>query len=136
MRRASATPWAALGILLSALPALSHHAFTSEFDYTKAVTFTGVITKVEWINPHAYFYLEAKDSNGQVTTWTIESFPPTALRKAGMTREMMKIGDSVTIQAYPAKDGTRTLGWAHKIEFGDGRVINISREPDAPLDGK
>ncbi len=136
MRRASAILWAAIGVLLSASPALSHHAFTSEFDYTKTVTFTGVITKVEWINPHAYFYLEAKDRDGRVTAWTIESFPPAALRKAGMTREMMKIGDSVTIQAYPAKDGTRTLGWAHKIEFADGRVINISRESDAPPDGK
>lgn len=136
MRRASAILWAVIGVLLSASPALSHHAFTSEFDYTKTVTLTGVITKVEWINPHAYFYLEAKDRDGRVTAWTIESFPPAALRKAGMTRETMKIGDAVTIQAYPAKDGTRTLGWAHKIEFADGRVISISREPDAPADGK
>jgi V8-like Glu-specific endopeptidase len=136
MRRAGAMLWVAMGVLLSTLPASSHHAFTSEFDYNKTVTFTGVITKVEWINPHAYFYLEAKDRNGQVTAWTIESFPPAALRKAGMTRETMKIGDAVTIQAYPAKDGTKTLGWAHKIEFADGRVINISREPDAPPDGK
>lgn len=136
MKRASLVLWAAMGVLLLALPALSHHAFTSEFDYTKTVTFTGVVTKVDWINPHAYFYLEAKDANGQAVTWTIESFPPAALRKAGMTREMMKIGDTVTIQAYTAKDGTRTLGWAHKIEFADGRVINISREADATPDGK
>jgi hypothetical protein len=136
MRRASPALWAALGVLLVALPALAHHAFTSEFDDTKTVTFTGVITKVEWINPHAFFYLEAKDGSGQVITWTIESFPPTALRKAGLTREMMKIGDTVTIQAYAAKDGTKTYGWAHRIEFADGRVINISREPDAPPDGK
>ncbi len=136
MRVTSAMLWLALGILLLALPALSHHAFTSEFDDTKTVTFTGVVTKVDWVNPHAYFYLEAKDRGGQVTTWTLESFPPAALRRAGMTREMMKIGDTVTIQAYAAKDGTKTLGWAHKIQFADGRVINISREPDAPPDAK
>jgi hypothetical protein len=86
MRIASARLWTAMGILLLALPASSHHAFTSEFDDTKTATFTGVITKVDWINPHAYFYLEAKDRSGQVITWTLESFPPAALRRAGMTR--------------------------------------------------
>ena len=125
-----------IGALLLGAPAWSHHAFTSEFDDTKSVSFTGVITKVDWINPHAYFYVDSKDRTGQVSTWTIESFPPAALRKAGMTREMMKIGETVTIQAYAAKDGTKTLGWAHKIQFADGRVINISREPDAAPDGK
>jgi hypothetical protein len=126
--------WTIAVILLTALPAFSHHAFTSEFDDTKTVTFTGVVTRVEWINPHAYFYLEAKD-RGQTTAWTLESFPPAALRKAGLTREMMKIGDTLTIQAYAAKDGT-ALGWAHKIQFADGRVISISREPESAAEGK
>jgi len=136
MKRTGATLRTASAVLLLALPALSHHAFTSEFDDTKSVTFEGVLTKVEWINPHAYFYLERKDRNGAVTTWTVESFPPAALRKAGLTREMMKIGDAVAIQAYAAKDGTKTLGWAHRIQFADGRVVNIVREPDAPPNGK
>ena len=117
-------------------PGAVNVTFVSEFDDTKSVTFTGVVTRVDWINPHAYFYVEAKDRGGQAATWTIESFPPAALRKAGLTREMMKIGDTVTIQAYAAKDGTATLGWAHKIQFADGRTISIAREPDAAADKK
>ena len=127
---------AATGVLLLASSALPHHAFTSEFDDTKLVTFEGVLTKVEWVNPHAYFYLETKDRNGAVTMWTLESFPPAALRKAGLTREMLKIGDTVAIQAYAAKDGTKTLGWAHRIQFADGRVVSIAREPEPPQDVK
>ena len=123
---------AGAALLLSALPAVPHHAFTSEFDDTKTVSFTGVITRVEWINPHAFFYVDSKDQGGKVTSWTIQSFPPGALRKAGMTRDMMQLGTTVTILAYGAKDGTRTLGWAHRIQFADGRVINISREPNTP----
>jgi hypothetical protein len=136
MRTARKLLLASMGVLLVALPALSHHAFTSEFDDTKSVTFTAVITKVDWINPHAYLYLESKDPSGQATTWTMESFPPGVLSRAGLTRDLMKIGDTVTIEAYMAKDGTKTLGWAHRIQFSDGRVINISKEPVAPAPGK
>jgi hypothetical protein len=107
----------------------AHHAFSAEFDEKRTVSFSGVITKIDWINPHAYFYLDSKDSAGRPVSWTIESFPPAALRRAGLTREMLKIGSMVSVQAYAAKDGTKT-GWAHKIQFADGRVINISREPE------
>ena len=115
--------------LLTAVPGWSHHAFSSEFDDSKTVTFSGVITKIEWINPHAYFYVESKDG-GKTTNWSIQSFPPAALRRAGLTRDMLKPGTQVKVLAYAAKDGTKTLGWAHKLEFADGRVINIAREPE------
>jgi hypothetical protein len=121
-----------VGLLALGVPAWPHHAFSSEFDDTKTITFAGVVTKVDWINPHAYFYVDSKDASGKVTNWVMESFPPGALRRAGMTREMMTVGATVTIQAFVARDGTKTLGWAHKIEFADGRVINISRDPNTP----
>lgn len=136
MRNARKVLLASIGVLLAALPGLSHHAFSSTFDETKLITFAGVITKVDWINPHAYFYLESKDESGQVTEWTMESFPPGALSKAGLTRNMLKIGDTVTIDFYAAKDGTKTRGWPHRIHFSDGRVVNISREPVGSADGK
>ena len=120
------------GLLLAGVPAWPHHAFSSEFDDTKTVTFTGVVTKVEWINPHAYFYVDSKDASGNAINWTLESFPPAALRKAGMTRDMMQIGATVTVQAFVARDGTKTLGWAHKIQFADGRAILMSRDPSTP----
>lgn len=135
MRNVRTVLLASLGVLLAALPALAHHSFASEFDDTKVVTFTAVITKVDWVNPHAYFYLESKDPSGQVVTWSMESFPPGLLSKAGLTRNMMKVGDTVTIEAYAAKDGTKTHGWAHKIHLSDGRVILISREPVGPAEG-
>jgi len=136
MRKVRKVLLASMGVLLAAVPALSHHAFSSTFDETKVITFTGVITKVDWVNPHAYFYLESKDQSGQVTEWSMESFPPGALSKAGLTRNMMKVGDTVTIEFYAAKDGIKTRGWPHKIHLSDGRVINISREPAGPADSK
>jgi Family of unknown function (DUF6152) len=112
-----------------AVPVLAHHAFTSEFDDAKMVTVKGVLTKVDWINPHAYLYVDVKEQNGNIKYWAIETFPPAALRRAGMERDMLKIGDSVTVEAYGARDG-KNLGWAHKVQFSDGRTIIFAR--DAP----
>ena len=135
MRNVRTVLLASMGVLLAAMPVLSHHSFASEFDDTRVITVVGVITKVDWINPHAFFYVESKDQSGHVTEWTMASFPPGLLSKAGLTRNMLKVGDTVTIEAYAAKDGTNH-GWPHKITLPDGRVVNISREPVGPADGK
>jgi hypothetical protein len=118
---------AAFGVLLAALPALAHHAFEAEFDQDKRITVTGVLTKVDWVNPHAYFYLDAKDEKGQIVHWQFNSVPPLMLKKGGLERSMLVIGQTFTIDGYGAKDGSRNLGWIKTLHFPDGRKIDILR---------
>jgi uncharacterized protein DUF6152 len=99
--------WAVLLLSLSlgAVPAWSHHSFAAEYDSTKTVTVKGVVTKVAWVNPHAYVWVEAKDENGKTVTWAFESLSPNALARQGWNRNSLKPGDEVTVDGYLAKDG-------------------------------
>ena len=99
--------FAAAGILLTlSLPALAHHSFSAEYDAKKPVTLKGVITKVEWMNPHVYFYLDVEDESGKVINWALEMGPPNGLQRSGWTRNTMKVGDEVVVTGTLAKDGT------------------------------
>src|ERR1700761_3878764 len=93
--------WA--GLALAALPALGHHSFASEFDTTKPITVTGTITKVEWTNPHTWFYVEGKDETGKQTTWSFEGAAPSLLIRRGIIKTTLKVGDSVVIEGFRAK---------------------------------
>jgi hypothetical protein len=113
------------GAILSVVPVLAHHSFAAEYDSSAPVTVTGTVTKVEWTNPHSYVYVDVKDTNGNVVNWAIEGYPPNTLRRTGFTRDMMKQGDTVTINGWKARDGANrmaardvTLSNGNKVYFG------------------
>jgi hypothetical protein len=95
--------------LCAAVPLVAHHSFSAEFDASKTFKFTGPVTKVEWMNPHTFFYIDVKDEKtGKVTNWAMEMGSPNGLMRNGWTRNSMKIGDLVTVEGSMAKDGSPT----------------------------
>jgi hypothetical protein len=116
-------------LILALSPVLAHHSVAGQFDRTKRVSLTGVITKVDWINPHTYLHLDVSDDTGNVTTWQLESLPTAMLRKAGITSEMlMGDGATVTVDAIQARDGTQHLGWLLRIDYPDGHYYQLAGE--------
>lgn len=107
---------------LAAVPAFAHHSFAAEYDAAKPVTLTGTVTKVEWMNPHARFYIDVKDDAGKVTNWEFELGSPNGLMRRGWTRNSLKQGDTVTVNGSLAKDGS-SLANARTIKLADGRQV-------------
>jgi hypothetical protein len=122
---------AAAGLLLASLPLLAHHSFAAEYDDNKPVTLTGSVTKLEWMNPHAHFYVDVKGSDGKVTNWEFELANLNALIRRGWTRTSLKPGDVVTVEGFLAKDGTPTVN-AKTVMLSDGRKVfaGTSRDGD------
>lgn len=110
---------AGIGLMLGVAPVWAHHSFAAEYDSAQLITLKGVITKVEWTNPHIYIYIDVKDASGNVTNWSLEGYPPNTLKRTGFSKDLLKVGDEVTATAYKSKDGTNT-GAGREITFPDG----------------
>ncbi len=111
----------AAALLVPAAPLLAHHSFSAEFDASRPVTLRGAVTKVEWTNPHARFYVEVTDESG-VTLWDLELGSPNALVRNGWTRRTLSPGDVVTVEGYQAKDGSKMAN-ADAVTLSDGRRV-------------
>jgi hypothetical protein len=116
-------------IVLSALPLLAHHSFSAEFDATKSITLTGVVTKVDWANPHVYFFVDVKDDKGAVVNYACETDGPNALIRRGWKRDSLKTGDQITVDAYLAKDGSKFVD-ARLVKLPDGRKVFAGSSDD------
>jgi hypothetical protein len=118
-----------LGALAIVAPLLTtslsaHHSFAAEFDINKPVTLSGTVTKVEWVNPHVFVFLDVKDASGKVTPWSLSSFGPGAARRAGVTRASFGQGQTVTVLGYHAKDGSN-FAFMRKMTFADGHSVEL-----------
>ena len=88
-------------------PSFAHHSFAAEYDQNTPVSFKGVVTKLDWMNPHVYFYVDVKDDSGAITNWALEMGPPNGLQRSGWTRNTIKVGDEVVVDGTLAKDGSK-----------------------------
>ena len=128
-------------LLTAVLPVMAHHSFQAEYDATKTITVKGTIQKLEWVNPHAYFWIDVKDADGRVTTYAFECLSPNALARQGWNRNSLKKGEEVTVDGYLAKDGKLLSdGSIHANSKGvtraDGRKVFQGSSADDAYTGK
>ena len=129
------TKWMSLlagGLVLAAVPGMAHHSFSAEYDRSKPISLKGTVTKVEWMNPHARFYVDVKDDGGKVTNWEFELGSPNGLMRQGWTRNSLKVGDVVSVNGSQAKDGSNLVN-ANNVLFENGkRVLGGASSADDP----
>jgi hypothetical protein len=113
----------ALAILAAGVPAYAHHSFAAEFDGSRSLRITGTITRIEWSNPHSYFFIDVKDEKGNVANWGCEGAGPGALTRRGWKKGDVKLGDTLIVDGYPAKDGSHLID-ARRVTLPDGRSVS------------
>ena len=123
-------------LLAGSAPLAAHHSFAAEYDSTRPVDVTGTLTKVEWTNPHIWFYLDVKDDKGTVTNWGFSAAPPGVLMRRGIQKEVLKVGSVIHVQGFRAKDGSNNASGG-TVTFADGRrVFTASSEDAVPQERK
>ena len=130
MRHRFAVVLVAATLVVVAGSVSAHHSVSGQYDASRPLTLTGVISKVDWINPHIYLHLAVKEKDGAVTTWTLSTLPTAMMRRAGLTKESLQgqPGEVVTITAIAARDETKKLGWISKITYADGHHVQLGRD--------
>jgi hypothetical protein len=125
---------AGLGLMAAAVPLLAHHSFAAEYDSNKPIKIQGTVTKVEWMNPHARFYVDVKGADGKVTNWNFELGAIPVLLKQGWTKNSLHQGDQITVEGSAAKDSSNTAN-ARSVVLSDGRrVFGGSSQPTPGAD--
>ena len=124
MKQLLGTGLALVIALGTSAPARAHHSLQSEYDINQSITLKGTVTKVDWVNPHVYVYLDVKDDKGAVTKWAVTTLPPGNLRRGGLTRDLLGYGETVSILGFRARDGAR-LAFLRTITFADGHKLEI-----------
>ena len=130
MTRGYAPVVVALALVAAARPLTAHHSFAAEYDRSKPITLLGAVNKVEWMNPHVYFYIDVKDGSG-TAQWAIEGGAPNTLYRAGWRRDSLKVGDTVTVHGYLARDGTKLVNMRTAI-LSDGREVLGGQQDGGP----
>jgi hypothetical protein len=110
------------GILLITPHTFAHHSFGAEYDSAKPITLMGVVTKIDWSNPHVYIYLAVKGDDGQVVNWALEGHPPNTLRRTGWTRAALKENDTITVTGWMSKDGSNRIA-GREVTLSDGKKL-------------
>jgi hypothetical protein len=113
----------AMAGLAAGIPAYAHHSFAAEFDGSRSLRLTGTITRIEWSNPHSYFFIDVKDEKGNVANWGCEGAGPGALTRRGWKKGDVKLGDILIVDGYPAKDGSHLID-ARRVTLPDGRSVS------------
>ena len=127
---------AVASVFLNATAALAHHAFAAEFDAKRPVKLRGIVTKMEWINPHAWIHVDVKDPDGKVVSWMIEAGTPNTLFRRGFTKNSLAPGTEILVDGYQSKDGSNRAN-GRDVTFPDGRKLFLgSSGTGAPYDEK